>query len=648
MFHVFQEVAHSVQSLNSITVTDARRLYKACKNGSARGSVDVPIVLHNTWDDPFANSANLRVLELLTRAQKLALPVWFSKAGVVVNMRTVCALLSTGHLDLAWLIPSGAKFTVCKEDGAPIAFDMAKRVSLAKVEPGSRVFVRHDHRVDMDRAISVPGSLHGTLHLAVLLLSCLDDHVQRGGILLGQDTQKMRLKEVRELVVKARSVLSGRSLLRDYCNLSALSAVMRAWETVLGEFTPLPLRHLPRLMYILLRLRVSKDHSLRQDPIRYRLYFAAGAFVPCLLVMELAELARRKKAGEKVVEDYLDVRSFKKTGSVALALDWEEHVLCVDADDSPGPADDAAAARKKQKKARDYAPLQSVRLSGLLAIPAALSCIAKGSSQSILWSDIEEGKMEAGLKFVKRAGRDTNGRDHTMDYMHFADNAQFETQQEALLEPSERWDCEGVRELCIGECYLQQQQLAVINLVAAIKVACDGGCDDLVQCVVLSDASTAVTLRMGLEGSERIVFCCCGRAAHRDALLAGGVRCTSQGRAVAGWIDDFYCSQAVVPPPPPDCVAKVKDEVINQAKERQRKADQAESVRMERDAVVMLLQEYGFLEKNDPHVTADVLKAFKECQPKSHFYGSNGWPSKMAEQITYLYERQNTKWSKKS
>jgi hypothetical protein len=141
----------------------------------------------------------------------------------------------------------------------------------------------------------MPGTLHALLHVSTLLIETMQRHLVSGGVAFGQDTSGFSMKRLRELVDEAKRIIMGRGYpVHLYVNLSALSALFRDWPTVLGHITHEGLRDLPLLMYVLLRLRVCNDSSLRASRERYTLYTSASVFVSATIVIELAELLQRE------------------------------------------------------------------------------------------------------------------------------------------------------------------------------------------------------------------------------------------------------------------------------------------------------------------------------------------------------------------
>ncbi len=61
----------------------------------------------------------------------------------------------------------------------------------------------------------------------------------------------------------------------------------------------------------------------------------------------------------------------------------------------------------------------------------------------------------------------------------------------------------------------------------------------------------------------------------------------------------------------------------------------------------MLLQHLGYLDEDDGHASAAVVREFRKQQRQSLFFGANAWPTSLGDQISYLYKRLDEAWEHK-
>jgi hypothetical protein len=351
-------------------------------------------------------------------------------------------------------------------------------------------------------------------------------------------------------------------------NLSALSALFRDWPNAIGPITHSALHHLPGLLYALLRLRVSNDHSLRHDRHRYSLYTSASIFIAMTIVVELAELMRREREGTGLDQLYLRVRSFERQSIVDLPLGSAAPLDLLEADPlAYASVTQAASARSlddssdfiaerlvelKQQAARDRKAraIESIKLSSLLCIPRLICCINALTGRFALWADFDEGRGEQRLKFDKAGHNASNGRDHLSVYGPLADNQQFAAQKASLQHSSDRWEGDSLSEICIAECYLRQNRVAALNLIGALRVGVEVEVGHHITLVKLADCSFAVALAVGLQrmGNQRVVLCCCGLRTHFDALssLDNPRHVVATGYDVLQWAQTTFPQDAVL------------------------------------------------------------------------------------------------------
>jgi hypothetical protein len=183
-----------------------------------------------------------------------------------------------------------------------------------------------------------------------------------------------------------------------------------------------------------------------------------------------------------------------------------------------------------------------------------------------------------------------------------------------------------------------------LNLPGAIQLVADDNVVELVQ--FHEDRSTAIAINVGKSGTERLTFCCCGRQSHGEMLRLAPFVSVGTTNSVLNWLErNFHID---VPPNTPDNSQQVLLDVIARAQKREERHDAKQKLEDKTVAVTLLLQEYGFLARNDPQITAAVMREFKQYQRQRYFFGANSWPKVLADQITFLYDRQNEMWRHKS
>ena len=661
LFAAFEMLSTSGADECDFTSADLKRVLRAFKRSqSVMGVVDMPSVMQCSARDPWSDWRNLAALELWQRAASIKFDDAALSKSIVLNMRmTVELSASSGRLSLKGLLAPNVQFELVDEFGQLVLMDGL--VSVAPIAPASRLFLRHFHKVDDERIVLFPPSLHCWMFVIGLLTDQLNATLVAGGDVLGVSTMGYSKKEMQNLASKLRQMILGRGyLVHSYCSLSGQTPIFSRWLEVAGAITCPALKPLVVFAASSLKTRVSKDVSLKKDLQRYLCYLLHIAIVPTLLCVELGELAQRQ-GDETATKEYLLVRSANGASRKNISMPLNENfslnlreeeevamslgVAAADEEEAESAREQrvsevVAAAERREKRAK----FDKIKIASLCCgVPQAMYALLRTMDTPPLLGHYTEDEQEKRLKITKATSRGGNQRHHLYEGIQAGDNAADDVERARLEETMSadpelgvgRWDGAGLAMIIVGRCWLERLWLGRYNLLGAVRDLNSAiGLDRLAKVVkvVLTPGAgelAAVSFRVGTEWDSvaHQYLCACGNDAHLKAYARQNCWRTLDQAALDALL-------ALQPPLPEVREQPVPmSDVIGKAKARKKKREAIESQEAKERAVFMLLKSLGF---DGDVLSATMLNAFRSRQHAYQFL-NRPWPKKKADQIDWLF-----------
>lgn len=640
---IFDKLAVLCEELSDVTTTTLSRLLRAAKRTVSHGVVDLISVLQFTVADLWGNPDRLRALQLWQRAYKFAPTSWDLKGKVVLNMRVLHSLEGDGHLSLAGLISPGAQFEMCDEQSQPIVFDGLR--SRLPVREGARLFLHHNHLVDLNAIVLMPPILHCAIYFCGIVTQELDSTMVAGGLVLGVSTLGFSSADLQKLTGEIRQMLLGKAFaVHSYAELSGQTPIFDTVLRVLGNVTHPGIAHLVPLMRCFLRTRSSNDLSLKEEGSRYSRYVLAFILCPCIVAGELTELRGRRGLAGGVFSSYLKVRSWTRQQDVSRDAIYSGEGLSVASLDESAFAGEGETQEEtgvdvsqKQRVDAKKRKFDSCKVASLLCgVPRAIFRLNQLTNEHHLFSHCDEGLFERSFKGFKAGIRDSNQRHHVMQAGSVAHNAAVASSCASAAHKSHTWDGEGISYIVVCMCWLVRLRVAGHNFVEALRLCEEGGIDLrlFLFCMRARDRTIdVVAIRLGKSG-EMVHLCACGDPQHRNSVSAW------EKMDSAALQELFRLQPPAVKPQheAPESVESVWTVIEAEVKRRAERRKNATEKEVREEAVTQKLEQLGF--DVSQGLRASVLREFYTSQP-AYLFTNRPWPKRLAEQIEFVFEHQD-------